>query len=129
MHHGLTYQPTVLWEPPRDTPAWREETFDPVTAVVAADDLDHAIAMANESDYGLSAGVLTNDLQRGLQAARRLRCGAVHVGRHSFQSDALAPIGGFGLSGVGRSGGKYSVEHFTELKWVSLELGETPRPF
>ncbi len=126
---GLTYQPTVLWEPPRDTPAWCEETFGPVATVVAADDLDHAIAMANESDYGLSAGVLTNDLQRGLQAARRLRCGAVHVGMHSFQSDALAPIGGFGLSGVGRSGGKYSVEHFTELKWISVELGETPRPF
>jgi aldehyde dehydrogenase (NAD+) len=129
VHSGLTYQPTVIWEPPHESAAWCEETFGPVATVSAVKNLDEAIALANESDYGLSAGMLTNDFQRGMQAARRIRCGAVHVGAHSFQSDAMAPIGGFGLSGIGRSGGKYSVEHFTELKWISLELGETPRPF
>jgi len=129
VHHGLIYQPTVIWEPPRTCSAWCEETFGPVTAVVAADDLDEAIAIANESDYGLSAGVLTNDMVRGMTAARKIRCGAVHVGMHSFQSDSMAPVGGFGMSGFGRSGGHYSVEHFTELKWISLELGKTPRPF
>ncbi len=129
VHHGRVYAPTVLWEPPRACAAWCEETFGPVTAVVAADDLEEAIALANDSAYGLSAGILTNDLQRGLTAARALRCGAVHLGMHSFQSDALAPVGGVGMSGLGRSGGKYSVEHFTELKWISVELGQTPRPF
>ncbi len=126
---GLIYQPTVIWEPPRTCSAWNEETFGPVTAVVAVNDLDEAIALANESDYGLSAGVLTNDMTRGMTAARRIRCGAVHIGMHSFQSDSMAPVGGFGMSGFGRSGGQYSVEHFTELKWISIELGETPSPF
>ncbi len=100
---------------------WREETFAPVVSVVGVDSLEEAVAVANDSLYGLSAAVLTNDLQRGLSAARRLHSGAVHIGMHAFQSNALAPIGGRGLSGIGRSGGKYSTEEFTELKWISAE--------
>jgi len=126
---GLTYKPTVLWQ---DNPISRPscgEVFGPVATIYPVDDLEAALALANDSEHGLSAGVLTNDLVRGLTAARRIRCGAVHLGMHSFQSDALAPIGGLGLSGIGRSGGKYSVAHFTELKWISVELGETSNPF
>lgn len=129
VHQGLVFQPTVIYNPPRFGACWEEETFGPVASVVECESFEEMIAIANESDYGLSAGVLTNDLVRGMTAARRIRCGSVHVGAHSFQSDPMAPIGGYGMSGIGRSGGKYSVEHFTELKWISLELGETPRPF
>lgn len=129
VHRGLVFQPTVIYNPPRSGPCWDEETFGPVAMVLEAAELEEMIAIANDSSYGLSAGVLTRDLVRGMTAARRIRCGAVHIGTHSFQSDPLAPVGGFGMSGLGRSGGKYSVEHFTELKWISLELGETPRPF
>ena len=129
VHQGLVYKPTVVLEPPRDRGVWREETFGPVVSVVAVKDLDEAIAVANDSEYGLSSAVLTNDMTRALTAARRIRAGAVHLGTHSFQSDSLSPVGGIGASGFGRSGGKYSVEHFTELKWVSVELGETPLPF
>jgi acyl-CoA reductase-like NAD-dependent aldehyde dehydrogenase len=123
---GLTYAPTVLLDPPRQCTAWREESFGPLTSVVAAADLDDAIALANDSDYGLSCAVLTRDYQWGFRAAREIRSGAVHIGMHSFQSNALAPVGGVGLSGIGRSGGRYSIEEFTELKWVSLELGDAP---
>ena len=119
---GLTLQPTVVLEPPRDSTIWREESFGPIASVVVVDDLDEAIAEANDSEYGLSAAVLTHNAQWGFQAARRIRAGSVHIGMHSFQSNALAPIGGYGMSGIGRSGGKYSTEEFTELKWVSLSL-------
>ena len=129
VHDGWVYEPTVLWQPAFDSVVWREETFGPVVSVVSARDVDETITLANDSDMGLSAGILTNDLQRGMNAARHIRCGAVHVGSHPFQSDALAPVGGFGMSGIGRSGGKYSVEHFTELKWLTMELGVASRPF
>jgi acyl-CoA reductase-like NAD-dependent aldehyde dehydrogenase len=129
VERGLIFQPTIVLEPPRDKGVWREETFGPVTSVIGVKDLDEAIAVANDSEYGLSAGVLTNDMTRALTAARKIRAGAVHLGTHSFQSDSLSPVGGVGASGFGRSGGKYSVEHFTELKWISIELGETPLPF
>ncbi len=120
--HGLTVQPTVLLEPDRKSAAWREESFGPVVSVVAADGLEEAISLANDSQYGLSAAVLTHNVQWGFRAAREIKAGSVHIGMHSFQSNAMAPIGGYKMSGLGRSGGKYSTEEFTELKWVSVSL-------
>jgi acyl-CoA reductase-like NAD-dependent aldehyde dehydrogenase len=121
---GLVYQPTVLLNTPRDCEAWCEETFAPLMNVVVVEDFEEAIAAANDSAYGLSAGVLTYNYQLGLKAARAIRSGAVHIGMHPFQSNALAPVGGVGHSGLGRSGGAYSTEEFTELKWISFELGD-----
>lgn len=117
---GLVFEPTVFYMPPKDAAVWTEETFGPVTSIVEVASLDEAIDVANASEYGLSAAVFSNDLQRAVSAARRIKCGSVHIGAHSFQSDTMAPIGGFGLSSLGRSGGKYSAEHFTELKWISF---------
>jgi aldehyde dehydrogenase (NAD+) len=121
---GLVYQPTVLLETPRDATVWRDESFGPITSVVAVDSLEEAIDVANDSDFGLSSGVLTNNIHWGFKAAREIRAGAVHIGTHSFQSNALAPVGGTGFSGIGRSGGKFSTEEFTELKWISVDLSE-----
>jgi acyl-CoA reductase-like NAD-dependent aldehyde dehydrogenase len=120
---GLRYAPTVLLNPPKTSLAWCEESFAPLVSVIIIEDLDEGIALANDSDYGLSAGILTNDVQKGFTAARQIKAGSVHIGMHPFQSNALAPIGGYGMSGIGRSGGKYSVEAFTEEKWISVEIG------
>ncbi len=123
VRQGLVYEPTIILEPPRDSTVWRDESFGPIASLVKADNFDDAIDIANDSDYGLSSAILTKDVQRAFTAARRLRAGSVHIGMHAFQSNALAPIGGFGMSGIGKSGGNYSTEEFTELKWVSVELG------
>ncbi len=123
VREGLVYEPTVVLEPSPDSTLWREESFGPIASLVAARDFDHAIEIANDTAYGLSAAVLTRDVRKAMTAARRIRAGAVHIGTHAFQSDALAPIGGFGMSGIGKSGGRYSTEEFTELKWVSVDLG------
>jgi aldehyde dehydrogenase (NAD+) len=126
VQEGLVYRPTVLFEPPPTCAAWCEETFGPVVSVTVVDDLQEAIARANDSEYGLSAAILTRDVRRAFTAARQIRAGSVHIGMHSFQSNALAPIGGYRMSGVGRSGGRYSVEEFTETKWISVEIGTPP---
>ena len=123
IHDGLRYQPTVIVEPPRDSRLWTDESFGPIASLVAARDFADAIAIANDSSFGLSAAVLTDNVRLAMRAAREIRAGSVHIGMHAFQSNALAPIGGFGMSGIGKSGGKYSTEEFTELKWVSIELG------
>jgi len=128
VHSGLCYKPTLIMEPPLDCDAWRLETFGPVASVQIVDSFDAAIAMANDNEYGLSAGILTNDMVKGMRAIREIKSGSVHVGMHSFQSDSLAPIGGYNMSGLGKSGGHYSMEHFTEQKWASIELGNPPLP-
>ncbi len=123
---GLRYPPTILLDVPRDSPAWCEETFAPLVTVAIVENLDEAIVLANDSDFGLSAAILTHDVQNAFTAARQIRAGSVHIGTHPFQSNALAPIGGYGMSGIGRSGGKYSVAAFTEEKWISVEVGSLP---
>jgi len=126
---GLLYRPTVVLLGDREQGVlWREETFGPVTVALVVDSLDEAIEAANDTDYGLSAAVLTNDVKSAFRCVREIKAGSVHVGMHSFQSDAMAPVGGVKMSGVGKTGGKYCMEHFTELKWAAIEIGEAPVP-
>ena len=124
--NGLRYAPTILLDPPKNSLAWCEETFGPIAGITIVENLGEAIELANDSDYGLSAGILTNDVKLGFTAARQIKAGSVHIGAHPFQSNALAPIGGYGMSGIGRSGGKYSIEEFTEQKWISVEINSLP---
>jgi acyl-CoA reductase-like NAD-dependent aldehyde dehydrogenase len=121
---GLVYAPTILANTPNTSTAWMDESFGPICSVVGAADYNHAITLANDSAYGLSAGVLTHDVRLAFDAARKIKAGSVHIGMHPFQSNAIAPIGGYKDSGIGRSGGAYSIEEFTELKWISLGVGK-----
>jgi vanillin dehydrogenase len=128
---GLFYEPTVLGEVRPDMDVFREETFGPVAPITIAADVDAAVAIANDSEYGLSAGIITRDEEKGLEVARRLRTGMAHINDSSVNDEPHVPFGGVGASGLGRHGGRASVEMFTETRWVTLERGgrHYPPPF
>jgi acyl-CoA reductase-like NAD-dependent aldehyde dehydrogenase len=106
------------------TPAmklFRDESFGPVVAVSRARDEAHAIELANDTEYGLSAAVFTRDAARGLRVARRIKSGICHVNGPTVHDEAQMPFGGVKASGYGRFGGRAGVDAFTELRWVTLE--------
>lgn len=100
---------------------YRDESFGPVVAMIRARDEEHAIELANDSEYGLAAAVFTRDLARGLMAARRIRSGICHVNGPTVHDEAQMPFGGVGSSGYGRFGGRQGIESFTETRWITLE--------
>lgn len=127
-HKGLFYEPTVLSHVTRDMAVCREETFGPVAPLLRVASDDEAIEVANDTEYGLSAGIITRDEQRGLAIAQRLETGMAHVNDSSINDEPWVPFGGVKASGLGRHGGKASLEAFTELRWLTLERGGRPYP-
>jgi acyl-CoA reductase-like NAD-dependent aldehyde dehydrogenase len=100
---------------------FREESFGPVVAVSRARDEAHAIELANDSEYGLSAAVFTRDIARGLRVARQIRSGICHINGPTVHDEAQMPFGGTKSSGYGRFGGKAGIDAFTELRWITIE--------
>nr|WP_221476952.1 benzaldehyde dehydrogenase [Streptomyces zagrosensis] len=128
-HEGLFYRPTVLTEVTGSSPAYTEEVFGPVAPVRAFRDTDEAVAMATESEYGLSLGILTRDVMRGLHLAERIPTGLVHINDQTVNDEALAPMGGVGASGTGaRFGGAANIEAFTDTRWITMRAQEAQYP-
>jgi acyl-CoA reductase-like NAD-dependent aldehyde dehydrogenase len=98
-----------------------EETFGPVTTVVRVKGVDEAIAVANDTAYGLSSGVFGRDVTRALQVAMQIDTGACHVNGATVQNEAQAPYGGTKDSGYGRFDGRAVIDEFTEVKWITIE--------
>ena len=130
-YKGLFYEPTVITGVRPDMKIFREETFGPVAPIITVADVDEAIAMANDSEYGLSAGIITRDENKGMEVARRLETGMAHINDSSVNDEANVPFGGVKNSGMGRQNGRYSVEAFSELRWITLDRGgrQYPPPF
>jgi len=106
------------------TPAmalYSDESFGPIVAIIRAADEQAAIAIANDSPYGLSAAVFTRDVARGLRVARQIRSGICHVNGATIHDEPQMPFGGLGASGYGRFGGKAGIDSFTELRWITVE--------
>jgi benzaldehyde dehydrogenase (NAD) len=104
-----------------DMGLFRDESFGPVVGIARARDEEHAIELANDTEYGLSAAVFTRDIARGLKVARRIRSGICHVNGPTVHDEAQMPFGGVGASGYGRFGGRAGIDSFTELRWITIE--------
>jgi acyl-CoA reductase-like NAD-dependent aldehyde dehydrogenase len=104
-----------------DMKLFREESFGPVVGIARARDEEHAIELANDTEYGLSAAVFTRDIARGLKVARRIQSGICHVNGPTVHDEAQMPFGGMKASGYGRFGGKAGIDAFTELRWITVE--------
>jgi acyl-CoA reductase-like NAD-dependent aldehyde dehydrogenase len=128
-YEGNFYQPTVVADVTPHMAAFRDELFGPVAAVTRADDANHALALANNSSYGLSSAVLTNDLQLAMRFALELEAGMVHLNGPTVHDEPTVPFGGVKDSGSGREGGRWSVEEMTEVKWVTIQMGRRHYPF
>ena len=128
-YEGSVFQPTALADVTAEMGVFSTECFGPVAAVVKAEDSDHALQLANDSEYGLTAAVLTNDLQKMLQFTEGLEAGMVHVNGPSIRDEAVVPFGGQKNSGMGREGGKFAMEAFTDLKWITIQSGQQQFPF
>jgi len=126
---GNCYQATILADVPADAEFASRETFGPVLAVEIVADADEAVRRANATTYGLSAGIITQDTDRGLQLAQRIESGIVHVNDQPVGDEPQMPFGGVKDSGWGRFGGQAAAEEFTELRWITVKGEGHPFPF
>jgi acyl-CoA reductase-like NAD-dependent aldehyde dehydrogenase len=122
---GYFYAPTVLDGVSLDMPAFREETFGPVAAVVRAKDPDDAVRLANDTEYGLGAALWTGDLERAKQLASRIEAGAVFV-NGMVASDPRMPFGGVKRSGYGRELGEWGIREFTNIQTIVVNASGGP---
>ncbi|HEY5790898.1 MAG TPA: aldehyde dehydrogenase family protein [Gammaproteobacteria bacterium] len=126
---GAWYQPTVLAGVTPMMRVYAEESFGPVVSVIPVADHHEALRIANDTAYGLSSAVITNDLQKALELALNLEAGMVHVNDSTCYDEPHVPFGGVKESGLGREGGRWSMEEMTETKWVTVQMGQRHFPF
>jgi acyl-CoA reductase-like NAD-dependent aldehyde dehydrogenase len=124
---GALLWPSVLIEVPHDCRLCSQEAFAPVVVINPVDHLDEAIAMVNDSPYGLQAGIFTRNVDDALEAARRIQAGGVMINEvPTFRVDHM-PYGGMKMSGIGREGIKYAIEEMTDIKLICFRAPQRDR--
>jgi aldehyde dehydrogenase (NAD+) len=122
LEYGWYVEPTLLIDATNSMKSSREEIFGPVASVITYRDVDDAVRIANDSDYGLSGAVFTGDVARGLQVADRVRTGSISVNR--VGSDLAFPFGGYKASGLGRQNGPEGLLEYLEIKTIVLPAAD-----
>jgi benzaldehyde dehydrogenase (NAD) len=117
---GAFFEPTVVTGVEKGMRIYGEESFGPIVGVIRARDVDHAVELANDSEYGLSAAVFSQNIGTALTVAQRIDSGICHINSATVQDEAQMPFGGTKSSGIGRFGGSAGVAEFTDLRWISV---------
>ena len=125
---GYFVEPTVFTQCSDDMTIVREEIFGPVMSVLTFRNEDEVIARANDTDFGLSAGLFTQDIQRGHRVVARLQAGTCWINNYNI-TPVEVPFGGYKQSGIGRENSAAAIEHYTQLKSVYVELGDVDAPY
>jgi benzaldehyde dehydrogenase (NAD) len=129
-YEGLFYKPTVLADVAPAMPAYANEVFGPVAPVIRFETADQVAKLAADSEYGLSLGILTRDVMRGLDLARQIPTGIVHINDQTVDDAPNTPFGGIRASGTGaRFGGSANLDAFTDTRWVTIRGDIAPYPF
>jgi succinate-semialdehyde dehydrogenase/glutarate-semialdehyde dehydrogenase len=118
---GYFYPPTVLTGVPKSARLQKEEIFGPVAPLTAFEDEDEAVAMANDTEFGLVSYLFTSDLSRALRVSERLETGMIGLNQ-GIVSNPAAPFGGVKQSGLGREGGTVGIDEYLDIKYVAVAL-------
>jgi succinate-semialdehyde dehydrogenase/glutarate-semialdehyde dehydrogenase len=121
--NGCNFQPALLLDVKKGMPAFEEETFGPVAAVIVARDEQDAVRLANDSRYGLGGSIWTRDLEKGIALARQMETGAVFINA-LVKSDPRLPFGGIKKSGYGRELGRHGILEFVNAKTIAAEASK-----
>lgn len=125
---GVVMQATVIDGVTSDMRLYSEESFGPIVAVIRVSGEEEAVRIANDSEYGLSSAVFSRDSARAMKVAGRLQTGICHINASTVHDEPQMPFGGVKSSGYGRFGGKAGIEEFTELRWMTMQLGPRHYP-
>jgi acyl-CoA reductase-like NAD-dependent aldehyde dehydrogenase len=125
---GTVVEATLLDHVTPKMKIYGEESFGPVKSIIRVDGVEEAIRIANDTEYGLSAAVFGQDINRAMSVARKIETGICHINGPTVADEAQMPFGGTKASGYGRFGGKAVINEFTELRWITIE-GPQHYPF
>ncbi|WP_323780661.1 aldehyde dehydrogenase [Thalassovita sp.] len=126
---GAIHSATLLDGVTSEMRIYGEESFGPVKSIIRVRGDAQAIATANDTEYGLSAAVFSQDIQRAISAANQIKSGICHINGPTVSDEPQMPFGGVGDSGYGRFGGKAAIAEFTDLRWITIEDPNQHYPF
>jgi len=119
---GCYFEPTIFKNVKNNMKIAKEEIFGPVLTTLTFSTFEEAISIANDTEYGLAAGVWTNDINKAIKASREIRAGTVYVNNYEEGVDSTIPLGGYKQSGIGRDNGYQALENYLQVKstWIKI---------